>query len=294
MKVLITGGNGFIARSIKEKLESKYNLICCGRDELDLLDSKAVIKFLIDEKFDIVIHSATYDAAPVFSTNDPNMVLENNLRMFFNLARGEQYFSKLIYFGSGAEFNRSNWKSLMNEDFFDKHMPEDQYGFSKYIMNLHTRVSNKFYNLRLFGVFGKYDDWRYRFIPNICARAVLNLPIVLNQDAIYDYIHIDDLIQVVEWVIEGRPKYNTYNVCSGNSYRLLDLANKVMEIANKEEHVIIMNKSIKTVYSGDNKLLLEEFKDWKIKPIDDGIRELIDWYSENKEIFELGEYKKYM
>ena len=72
----------------------------------------------------------------------------------------------MIYFGSGAEFSRKNWIPKMEENYYDKFVPTDQYGFSKYVMNKITEKSDNIYNLRIFGLFGKYDDWRYRFIPN--------------------------------------------------------------------------------------------------------------------------------
>ena len=101
-KVLITGGNGFIARSLDESLSLSYTVTRKNRAELDLLDSQKVFDYLKKESFDVVIHSATYDAAPKFSTKDPTKVLENNLRMFMNIARASDYYGKLIFFGSGS------------------------------------------------------------------------------------------------------------------------------------------------------------------------------------------------
>lgn len=38
MRVLITGGTGFIARNLFEQLKDKYNVICLGRKKLNLLN----------------------------------------------------------------------------------------------------------------------------------------------------------------------------------------------------------------------------------------------------------------
>ena len=84
-KILITGGSGFIARSLFEYLSDCYfsplekNIYCLGRQELDLLDSEKVFNFIKKNNFDVVIHAATYDAVPEFTTKDPTKVLENNL-----------------------------------------------------------------------------------------------------------------------------------------------------------------------------------------------------------------------
>ena len=143
-KILITGGSGFIARSLYEYLSNRYfsplekNIYCLGREELDLLDAQKVQQFIKEKKFDIVIHAATYDAVPQFTTKDPSRVLENNLKMFFNIARCKDYFGKMLYFGSGATAGRQNWRAKMSEAYIEKYVPEDQYAFSKHISNEFT------------------------------------------------------------------------------------------------------------------------------------------------------------
>jgi len=162
-KILITGGGGFIARSLDEYLCSSYQIDRLNRDKLDLLNTNDVFSFIKKNQYDVIIHSATYDAAPRFSIKDPKFVLENNLKMFFNITRCSEHFGKMIYYGSGAEFGRESWKPKMNEEYFDHRVPTDQYGLSKYVMTKHTLSSDNIYNLRLFGVFGEYDDWRLTY-----------------------------------------------------------------------------------------------------------------------------------
>jgi len=77
----------------------------------------------------------------------------------------------------------------MKENHFGNYIPEDDYGLYKYLMTEHTLLNNKIINLRLFGVFGKYEDWRIRFISNACCKAVHNLLITIKKDAVYDYIY---------------------------------------------------------------------------------------------------------
>ncbi len=284
MKILITGGNGFIARSLFEKLHTQYSVLSVNRQNLDLLDTNDVRKYLKKNYFDVIIHTATYDAAPVFSTKDPTKVLENNLKMFFNIVRNKRFFKKMIYFGSGAEFDRNHWIPKMKENYFDTYVPQDQYGFSKYIMTKYTLLNDNIYNLRLFGVFGKHDDWRYRFIPNICCRAVLNKSIVIKQNKIFDYIYIDDLIKIVEWFINNTPAEKVYNVCTGKSYEFKTLAEKLIKISGKKLNIIIKEPKCSQEYSGDNLKLMKELKNFKFTPIETAIRNLYNWYKNNKHI----------
>jgi len=256
MKILITGGNGFIARSLFEKFNDKYITISYNSKELNLLDSDRVFECLKNGRFDVVIHTATYDCAPSFSTKDPTKVLENNLRMFFNIARCKEYFGKMIYFGSGAEFSRENWMPKMNEGYFDE-----------------------------------YDDWRYRFIPNVCARVVLDLPITINQNVFFDYMYIDDLVRIVDWFIINNPNDNTYNICTGKINDLKTIAEKVLKISEKNLKIEVKKEGIGKEYSGDNSKLLKEIKGFEFTPMDESIKSLLDWHTENKEVILKSEWK---
>ncbi|MEW6102080.1 MAG: NAD(P)-dependent oxidoreductase [Candidatus Omnitrophota bacterium] len=286
MKILVTGASGFIARNIIEQLKSGYTIIPCNSAELNLLDSDKVFDFIKTGKFDVVIHTATYDAAPKHSTKDPSKVLEYNLRMFFNLARCKDYFGKMIYFGSGAEFSREYWVPKMKEDYFDRHVPQDQYGFSKYIMNKFARLSENIYNFRLFAVFGKYDDYRVRFVSYACAAAALSLPITIEKNVSFDYLYIDDLVNITEWFINKSPREKDYNVCTCRVYDHLTLAKKVLKICGKDLEVIVKEDSPGIEYSGDNSRLMNEVGEYSFKDIDDSIKEIYSWYSANKNIID--------
>ena len=289
-KILITGGNGFLAKSLNEKLNNKHQIISCDRTKLDLNDSSAVFDYLKKERFDVVIHTATYDASPKDSPKDRNKVLENNLNMFFNIARCKDYFGKMLFFGSGAEFNRDNWIPNMHESYFDLHVPTDQYGFSKYVMTKYAETTHNIFNLRLFGVFGEYDDWRYRFISNVCCHAVMGIPIHVHNNAIVDFLYVDDLARVVQWVIDNQPKYQVYNVCSGHAYEYIELANMISKIANYKVDVTVNNKNVLKNYSGDNSLLLEELGDFKFTPMRDALSSLYHWYEGNQYLIDASEF----
>jgi len=288
-KILITGGRGFIARSLYENLNNCYfvplekNIISHGRQELDLLDSEKVFSFIKQNNFDVVIHSATYDAVPEFTNKSASKVLENNLKMFFNLARCKDYFGKMLYFGSGAEAGRQNWIPKMNEEYIVNKVPDDQYGYSKHIMNEYASLSKNIYNLRLFGLFGKYDDWRYRFISNACCKAILNKQIVINQNVFFDYMYINDFCNIVKWFIENTPDQQSYNVCTGVAHDYIGIANMIRKISKNNIEVELKSEEMRKQYSGDNSLLQKEIN-YDFQPIEDSIEELYGWYKKNKNI----------
>lgn len=284
MKILITGGQGFIARNLCEHLAPRHSVTIGGRAELDLMDSDRVAACLQAGRFDAVIHSATYDAAPKHSRKDPAKVLESNLRMFFNLARCHGSFGRMLYFGSGAEFSREFWVPRMPESYFDSHVPPDQYGFSKYLMTRYLlQAPGNIYNLRLFGVFGKYDDWRTRFPANACCRAVLDMPIQMRQNRSFDLLWIADLARIVEWFLMGTPRQNVYNVCTGTTCDFRTIAATILQAAGKSLPVRAEREGWGGEYSGDNRLLLAEMPAFQFTPLAAALGELYRWHDQNRQ-----------
>lgn len=285
-KLFITGAGSFLAKNFIDKFRAQYEVIACTKDELNLLDTKNVETFLREGCFDVVIHTATYDAAPKDSLNDPNKVLEHNLHMFFNLARCRDSFGKMLYFGSGAEFGRDNWTENMDESFFDRKVPTDQYGYSKYLMTQFALNTDNIYNLRLFGVFGELDNWRYRFISNICAHAVLGLPIKVHQNSRMDFLYVDDLTEIVSWFIENKPLHKVYNVCRGKAYEFVDLAKQVQAIANVNVDLVVNHNNINKRYSGSNSRLVHELPNFNFTSMQDSLSKMLTWYEDNKGILD--------
>jgi len=282
VKIFVTGGTGFIGRNLVEQLSKKYEIHAPHSKTLDLLDEDKVSEYIKTHKFDVVIHAATWNATRN-SPKDLTKVLPHNLRIFFNLARCDKYFGKMIYFGSGAEYDRRHLIPKMKEDYFDTHVPIGDYGFSKYIMAKHAEKSHNFYNLRLFGVFGKYEDWEIRFISNTCCKVVWDLPITIKQNVYFDYLYIDDLVKIADWFITNEPKKNVYNVCTGKTYDLLTLAKIILNTDEKNLEIVINKSGLGKEYSGDNSQLLREIG-YTFREINDCIKELYLWYFNNKDI----------
>ena len=279
-KILITGGNGFIARNLQEQLSLDFDITSCTRSDLDLLNHSTVKQFLQSHSFDTIIHTATYDAAPIHSFKDPKKVLHNNTKMFFNLVTLKDESTKLIYFGSGAEFDRQHWVPKMKESYFNQHIPSDPYGFSKYIMNEYTQKSSTIYNLRLFGVFGKYDDWRTRFISNTCFHTLSALPITIHYNRSLDYIYIDDLVKITSHFIKHNPHHSTYNICTGNPISSKAIANEIVSLSDTPIPITLRNTIPE--YSGDNTRLLPELpSSFKFTPFRTAIKELYNYHNIN-------------
>jgi len=278
-KILLTGAGprGFVGRNLKESLGKKFELYTPGSKELDLRDYEATARYIDKNKIDTIIHA---------SSGFEN-VLDSDLRMYFNLEKLSRDMNKLIYFGSGAEFDKRFDIVMASEDDIGKRIPVDGYGFAKYIMTTHARLSKNVYCLRLFGIFGKYEDWTYKFISNICCKAVFDLPLTIRRECKFDYIYIDDLPNVVEWLLENEAKYRDYNFTYGSPVLLTELAEMTLQAAGKKLEVIMLNPDgFNNEYTSSNKRLIDEVSLLKPTRLDVAVEKLYKYYADNKDLID--------
>lgn len=286
MRLLITGGSGFIGRNLVEQFASTYEVWAPTSAELDLLNGQAVREYLEANSFDVIVHAATTRSNRRLAA--PPDLLDRNCRMFFNLARNERRFGKMIHFGSGAEYDRVHLPPQVREDYFDTRVPADAYGFSKYICSKYIERSDRIINLRLFGVFGAYEDYTVRFISNACCRALKGLPIVIRQNIVFDYLYVKDLASVTTWFIDNDAQHKAYNVCSGKGVALTELAQVIArvsaEVSGQKPEVEVLSEGMGPEYSADNSRILTEMSEHQFWDSERAIRDLYSWYSHGDRI----------
>lgn len=278
-KILLLGSTGFIGRNIKEYLENNkyYALSAPTRENLDLLNENEVTQYLMKHNFDIIINAAIYN--PVRHQENVNHhELEKDLRAYYILEKLQHTYGKMYYFGSGAEYNKNCNIISVSEDEFLNEIPTTEYGFAKYIIGRNIEKSSNIYNLRIFGLFGKYENWRKTFISGACCKALKNVPITIRQDVVFDYLYIDDFCKIIEWFLTHEPKYHTYNVTSGQKFSLVQLANLVNEINGTNVPIYICKNGMGNEYTASNKRLKEEFKEFFTTDIRDCIANLSAYY----------------
>lgn len=280
MKILLTGGSGFIGRNILESnLAQNYAIMAPRHSELDLTDTQAVSRFLSEHHFDVIIHAAVkpgHRSAP-----DPHQLLATNTRMFFNLAKQHAHFGKLLNLGSGAIYDGNHYQPRMSEDYHDW-IPADDHGLCKYLCYQHIQHSPKLIDLRLFGVFGPYEDYSIRFISNLICKAVFNLPLRMIQNRRMDYLYVNDLMPILDYFINHDSNFRAVNITPDFTFELEKIAGLIQGIAGKDLPVILEKPGIGPEYSGDNTRLHSCIPSLTFTPLETAIRQLYDWYDHHK------------
>lgn len=280
VKIILTGSSGFIGRNIYENWSNKYQILAPTHQELDLTNSEAVKRYLQKERPDVVLHTANTNEL-VHPERSP-YVMELNLRMFFNLANCNDCYGKMLYFGSGAEYDRQHYIPHMSESYFGTYIPEDAYGFSKYIMSRTADSSHNIFNLRLFGVFGKYEEWERRFISNLIYLYLTGQPMRMGPNMQFDYLYVQDLLPIVEWFLHHSTQYHSYNVCSGKSVDLYSIGCIICDLLGLAPSALHKESGWKPPYTGDNARLLNEIgPQFSLTPMRIAIQQLINYYIQN-------------
>ena len=270
-KILLTGGTGFIGRNIKPILDKDYIVYSPGRTELDLTDSQNVKDVLIKNNFDVVIHAANPN--PVKNILDaPNKMLDNSLRSFYNLYQMRQHYQKMIFFGSGAEYDKRRAICKIKENDLGRKIPGDEYGFAKLIMNELARSSENVYNCRIFGCYGPTDH-ESKFITHAIHCCMRGEDITIRQNCFFDYMHVYDLGRILTFFIDKVPLYHDYNVCSGLRVALEEIALEVQRQMKAKNKIVFLNEGMNKEYTGSNLRLLEEIgTNYKFISLAEGIK----------------------
>ena len=278
-RILLTGGTGFIGRNLNEQLRDKHDILAPRHKELDLLDYSSLQKFVKENNIEVVIHSAVH--VPAFNGTEKEFF--NDMQMFWNIEKLSQDLDKIIYFGSGAEFDKRYDIRNVNESQFGASIPVSEYGLAKYTMNQFARKSSNIYNLRLFGVFGRYELWQIKFLSNLCCKAVYGLPLTIRKDCYFNFLYVDDLVKITDSFINITPKHHDYNACHDNEYLLSDLAKMVVEVSGKDLDIVMLSEERNLDYSANNERLHGELPQLEVTPMKRSLELLYQYYSEKRD-----------
>jgi len=225
MKILVTGGAGFIGSNLCEALLKKNNQVICldnfatGKIEnlLPLVkEYPNLFKILVGDirkkedcekamlGVDYVFHEAALGSVPR-SIKDPATTNDVNISGFLNIliAARDAKVKRFIYAASSSTYGDS--KSLPKvEEVIGK--PLSPYAITKYVNELYADVFSKTYGmecigLRYFNVFGRRQDPHGAYaavIPLFVKKLINHEEIQINGDGEYsrDFTYIENVIQM--------------------------------------------------------------------------------------------------
>ena len=319
MKILVTGGAGFIGSNLCEKLlQDGHEVVCLdnfstGKPEnIQLFFSNSKFKLIVGDirnisdcnnavdGVDYVFHEAALGSVPR-SIKDPITTNSVNIDGFLNMlvASRDLGVKRFIYAASSSTYGDS--ASLPKvEDIIGK--PLSPYAITKYVNELYADIFSRTYGmecigLRYFNVFGRKQnpDGAYAAVIPLFVKKLINHESpVINGDGEYsrDFTYIDNVIQMnlLAMSVENEEAVNTvYNTAYGERTTLNQL------VSYLKEYLTLYDSEIAKVdiVHGPNRLgdiphslaSIEKAKSLlgyrPLYSMKDGLKEAVKWYWEN-------------
>jgi UDP-N-acetylglucosamine 4-epimerase len=261
MKILVTGGAGFIGSNLCEYLlQNNYEVVCLDNfstgkisnilpffsqytlsfnlivgDIRNIADCKKAVAGV-----DYVLHEAALGSVPR-SINDPLTTNEVNISGFLNMlvAVRDAKVKRFIYAASSSTYGDSRILPK-EEDSIGK--PLSPYAITKYVNELYADIFSKTYDiecigLRYFNVFGPRQDPDGAYaavIPLFVKKLINHESPVINGDGEYsrDFTYIKNIIQMnlLAMTTENTAALNTvYNTAFGEQTTLNQLVHYLKE-----------------------------------------------------------------
>ena len=319
MNIVITGVCGFIGFSVARNLLKKKNIKVIGidninnyystklkKDRLKILkrsknfiffkkdiEKENTFKDLISLKIDFFLHFAA-QAGVRYSIKYPRKYLNSNIIGFFNVIDfcNKNKIKKLIYASSSSVYGENKIFPLKEKFNIN---PINFYGYSKKNNEETAEIYSKLYNVRSIGLrfFTIYGEWGR---PDMFMLKYLNFLFFKNPkfylynhgNHFRDFTYIGDAVNIIEKLIikKQKNKHEIFNICSNSPIKIT----KIIELINYYSKRKIKVKGtglqladiIKT--HGDNKKI-KNFTNYKrFTKIDNGIKNLINWYIDYNKI----------
>jgi len=247
MKILITGGNGNIAKIITKNLSNIHEITSLNRNELNILNYNELSNYLSKNNFDVLIHTAIIGGRR--NKEETSDVFYNNVLMFENILKFADKFKLIINFDSAAIYNRHT--DILNRKESElTTIPTDYYGFSKYVINNLSLQYNNIYNFRIFNLFHSNEE-PDRFIKSCFLASKNNTQVTIFEDKYFDFVYEDDFIKILNYYLSNTNLEKTINICYNDKYRLSEVA----KLIDPNIKLNIIKKDSQNNYTGDNTLL---------------------------------------
>ena len=250
MKILVTGGAGFIGSHIVEYLVQRGNNVIVldnlsnGKmqniskvsDDINFVNGDVRDYNLVEQlvkDVDGVFHEAALVSVPE-SFKMQNEYFDVNVNGTENILKlAKEYGFKIVYASSSSVYG--NPKSVpIKED--DDRNPLNPYAKTKLedelLAEKYSEMGVHVIGLRYFNIFGRRQSKEYAGVIKLFLEKIQqNKAPIINGDGSQtrDFVYVEDVVKANILAMDSNIKYKFLNVGSGFSISILDLANACIE-----------------------------------------------------------------
>ncbi len=259
MKIYVAGHRGLVGSAIVRNIEehTKHSWVGRTRSELDLLDRKAVFKFLAEEKPDAVIIAAAKVGGIQANKSYPVEFLSENLQIETNLIDGSHAagIEKLLFLGSSCIYPKLAGQPIKEEYLLTGELEKtnEAYAISKIaglklVEAYRKQYARKWISVMPTNVYGpgdNYDLESSHVLPALIRKfndaKDQGLPSVTlwgSGTPKREFIYSDDLASACLFLLENYDDDIAINVGSGKDLSILELANTIQEAVGFKGEII--------------------------------------------------------
>ncbi len=329
MKILVTGGAGFIGSNFVRYELEKYpgqqlvnfdaltyagnleSLTDCENNpdytfvKGDISNREDVEKVFSEHSFDAVINFAAEShvdrslhvgADTFICTNILGVQILLDAVRKYNVPRYMQVSTDEVYGSLGAE-GKFTEKSLVQ--------PNNPYAATKASADFMVRAAHKSFGLdvvttRCSNNFGPYQ-FPEKLIPLMIANALEDKPLPVYGDGMHvrDWIYVEDHCSGIDTVLRKAESGSIYNLGGNHDVPNIEIVKLILQALDKPESLI---KFVKDRPGHDRRYAMDSSKakaDLGWEPaykFEDAIKKTVDWYLSHREWWERirsGDYMKY-
>ena len=331
MKILVTGGAGFIGANFVFYMLDKhpeYDILCldsltyCGNIKTlepvmdnphfkfvkgDVTDRKLVFQLFEEEKFDVVVNFAA-ESHVDRSIEDPGVFLRTNILGTQTLMDASNEYGVARYHQVGTDEVYGDLPLDRPDLFFTEDMPltaSSPYSASKASADLLVMAYHRTYGLPVTISRCSNNSGPYQFpeklIPLMIKNALADekLPVYGTGENVRDWLYVEDHCKAIDMIIHDGKVGEVYNIGGHNEKSNLEVVRTILKQVGKSENLITFvgdRKGHDLRYAIDPTKIHDELGWLPETRFDDGIRQTIDWYLDNRSWWEeiiSGEYQEY-
>lgn len=310
MKILVTGGAGFIGSHITKKLfergdevviidnfndyynpklkEDRLKILLKGcKFKLyrgDIRDQKFLEKVFKKEKIDKIVHLAAM-AGVRYSIQNPSICADVNINGSINLLEmAVKYKIKNFVFASSSSVYGNNKKTpFSEEDSVD--CPVSMYAATKKADELIAHMYHHIYSLNItalrfftvYGPWGRPDMSYFLFTDAIFKGKPIK---VFNYGKMTrNFTYIDDIVSGTIKVLDKCKGYGVMNIGGDKGDKLLDFIGMIEKHSGKKARREMLPMQLGDVYQTVANIRKLKKLGWKpTTKTDEGIKKFVEWY----------------
>ena len=331
MKLLVTGGAGFIGSNFIFHMLDKYSdyeIICvdcltyAGNlstlapildhsnfqfAKINITDRLAIYQLFEEEHPDIVVNFAA-ESHVDRSIENPQVFLDTNIIGTSVLLDACRKYGVQRYHQVSTDEVYGDLPLDQPELFFTEETPihtSSPYSSSKAAADLLVQAYHRTYGLpvsisRCSNNYGPYH-FPEKLIPLMIANALADKPLPVYGEGlnVRDWLYVEDHCKAIDRIIHDGRVGEVYNVGGHNEMRNIDIVKMICKALDKPESLITYvtdRKGHDMRYAIDPTKIHEELGWLPETKFEDGIQKTIQWYLEHKDWWETiisGEYQDY-